>query len=265
MMKGKMAWIAALVLVLGVTVWALQIQADQWDKKTILTVGETIQIPGATLTPGKYVFRLMDSGANRHIVQVFNEDQDHILATILAIPNYRLRPSGHSEFGFWETPQGTPPALRSWFYPGDNFGQEFSYPKSEAVQLSALTHQEVPTLSEEDEAKLHQQIVATPTPPAEPQRQSREQEQRQPEERTAEPTTTAQATPSPTEYPKPPASSAEQRTPTPTKLPSTAGSLPLIGLLGVGSLGIASLFRGSGGPINSAGQCRTKPMRIVRS
>jgi len=239
-MKGKIAWMAVLIVVLGATVWALQIQADQWDKKTILTVGETIQIPGATLTPGKYVFRLMDSSSNRHIVQVFNEDQDHILATILAIPNYRLRPKGHSEFGFWEMPQGVPPALRSWFYPGDNFGQEFAYPKSEAIQLSAVTHQEVPNLSEEDEGRLHQQIV---TSPAEPQPEQPKVEQREPEpEQHSESTTIAQATPPPAEYSQAPAE--ERRTPPPpTRLPKTASSLPLIGLLGGLCLGLATLLR----------------------
>ncbi len=237
-MKGKIAWMAALVVVLGVTVWALQIQADQWDKKTILTVGETIQIPGATLTPGKYVFRLLDSSANRHIVQVFNEDQDHILATILAIPNYRLRPKGHSEFGFWEMPQGVPPALRSWFYPGDNFGQEFAYPKSEAMQLSAAIHQEVPSLSEEDESKLHHQIV---NPPAEPQPAPQPTvEQPRPEPERSEPATIAQATPPPAEYPK---ASEQRQTPPPAKLPKTGSSLPLIGLLGGLCLGLAAMLR----------------------
>src|SRR6267143_810852 len=116
-MKGKKIWMASLAILLCISLRALQVQADQWNKRTILTVRETIQIPGATLTPGKYVFRLMDSSSNRHIVQVFNEEQDHVLTTILAIPNYRLKPTGDSEFGFWEMPQVSPPALRSWFYP----------------------------------------------------------------------------------------------------------------------------------------------------
>jgi hypothetical protein len=240
-MKSKIAWMAALTILLGLTLGALQVQADQWDKKTILTVGETIQIPGATLTPGKYVFRLMDSSANRHIVQVFDEDQAHILATILAIPNYRLRPTGHSEFGFWEMPQGTPPALRSWFYPGDNFGQEFSYPKSEATQLAALTHEEVPALSEDEEVKLS----AKPEPAAEPQPEP--QPVVHPEPEPEHPTVIAQANPPSAEYREPPstASSADQRrTPAaPAHLPGTASSFPLIGVLGGVCLGMAVVFR----------------------
>jgi len=238
---------AALAMLLCISLRPLQIQADQWDKKTILTVKETIQIPGATLTPGKYVFRLHDSSSNRHIVQVFNEDQNHVLTTILAIPNYRLKPTGDSEFGFWEMPQGSPPALRSWFYPGDNFGQEFAYPKSEATQLAAITHQNVPSLSEEEQAKFNQEVESPPAAEPKPEVQ---QPRASSEPRPAEPTTTAQV--APREYPKAPSTvgSADQtRTPTPVhtavpaKLPGTASSLPLIGLLGFGCLAVASVFR----------------------
>ena len=67
-MKAKKAWISALAIVLLIGLKAFKTEADEWDKKTILTVRETIQIPGATLTPGKYLFRLMDSNSDRHIV-----------------------------------------------------------------------------------------------------------------------------------------------------------------------------------------------------
>jgi hypothetical protein len=88
--------------------------ADEWNKKTILTIGEPIQVPGATLQPGKYVMKLLDSQTDRHAVQIFNGDENHIIATILAIPNYRLQPTGKTEFSFWETPPGQPKALRAW-------------------------------------------------------------------------------------------------------------------------------------------------------
>ncbi len=73
------------------------------------------------------MFKLLDSQSDRHIVQIFNENQTHLVTTILAIPNYRLQPTGHSVFAFWEnTPR---PASRPFapgsLHPGDNFGQEF--------------------------------------------------------------------------------------------------------------------------------------------
>jgi len=250
-MNGKKILMVALAILLCISLQALKIQADQWNKRTILTVRETIQIPGATLTPGKYIFRLMDSSSNRHIVQVFNEEQNHVLTTILAIPNYRLKPTGGSEFGFWEMPQGSPPALRSWFYPGDNFGQEFSYPKSEATQLSALTHQEVPSVSDEEQAKFNEDLKLKATPAAEPQPHAQQpRSEASSQQRLAEPATTAQVNPQPREYPKATVSSSNQTptatpapSPVPARLPGTASSLTLIGLLGCGCLAIGSVFR----------------------
>jgi hypothetical protein len=231
-MNNKLLWGASLAILLCMGSRAFELRADQWDKKTVLTVNNTIQIPGTTLTPGKYIFRLMDSSSNRHIVQVFNEE-NHVLATILAIPNYRLKPTGSSEFGFWEMPKDTPPALRSWFYPGDNFGQEFSYPKSEATQLSAVTHQEVPSISDEEQAKLNEEMhkaeAARPAPATEVNTQTESREFPKP------PTTTTVTS---SDQPK-----MQAKAVGPSRLPDTASPLPLIGLLGCFSMGLGLVFR----------------------
>src|SRR3984885_7597367 len=120
-------------------------RADEWNKLTIMTVNEPIQVPNQVLPPGTYVVKLLDSPSDRHIVQIFDRDQKHLFTTILAIPNYRIQPTGKTVFTFWETPPGQPKALRAWFYPGDNFGQEFAYPKSAAVQIAAVAHESVLT------------------------------------------------------------------------------------------------------------------------
>ena len=68
-------------------------RADEWNKKTILTFSGPVQIPGATLPAGSYVFKLADIPGNRHVVQVFDKDEKKIYTTMLAIPNERLEPS----------------------------------------------------------------------------------------------------------------------------------------------------------------------------
>ena len=78
------------------------VRADTWNKKTIMTVNETIQVPNKVLPPGTYVFKLLESLSNRHIVQIFNADETELQTTILAIPNYRLTPTGETLFTFWE-------------------------------------------------------------------------------------------------------------------------------------------------------------------
>src|ERR1039457_7629692 len=106
----------AYIGLLGVAI-APSARADEWNKKTILTVNETIQVPNKVLPPGTYVIKLMDSPSNRHIVQIFDKDEQHLQTTILAIPNYRLKPTGKTQIQFWETPAGQPKAMRAWFYP----------------------------------------------------------------------------------------------------------------------------------------------------
>ena len=95
---------------------------------------------------------LADSVTARHIVQIFDKDRQHVITTILAIPNYRLQPTGDTVFQFWEVPAGQPRALRAWFYPGDNFGQEFAYPKQTAAQIAAYVKTPVPAIEVETSA-----------------------------------------------------------------------------------------------------------------
>ena len=118
--------------------------SDEWNKMTVVTFPNPVEVPGAVLQPGKYVLKLVDSPSDRHIVQITNERQDHIYATILAIPNYRLEPRGKTVVTFYEMPSGQPEALKAWFYPGDNYGQEFTYSKDRARLISEATHENVP-------------------------------------------------------------------------------------------------------------------------
>ena len=135
------------------------VQADSWDKKTQLTLTEPLRVPSCctadhtvTLQPGEYVIALVDSLSDRHIVRIFDKDEKNVITTIVAIPNYRLQPTGKTAFAYWEVPAGQPLTLRAWFYPGDNFGQEFAYPKQEAVQIAALVKTPVPAIAKDTSA-----------------------------------------------------------------------------------------------------------------
>jgi len=206
---------------LGFVALIPQASADEWDKKTIVTISGQMEVPGVTLEPGTYVFKLVNSSSDRHTVMIQNERMNHTYATILAIPNYRLRPTSKSQFLFWETPAGQPAALRAWFYPADNFGQEFVYPKGRFTQVSQVTHQEItpaPVVAQKEEPPAPQVAeVAPPPPPAE------------------EPAIIAQNTPPPSPAPEP----APAETPAPATLPQTGGIVPLLALIGLGSVGLA--------------------------
>lgn len=107
---------------------AASARADNWDKKTIVTFNDSVGIPGQILPAGTYVFKLANNTSNRHIVQVWNEDETQILAMIQAIPDYRLDPPDATVFEFEERPGDFLMALHSWFYPGDNSGRQFGLP-----------------------------------------------------------------------------------------------------------------------------------------
>jgi hypothetical protein len=167
---------------------------------------------------------LLDSPADRHIVQIFNADGSHLIATVLAINDYRLKPTGDTVVKFAERSGDNPEALKAWFYPGDNFGQEFVYPKQRAVELAVIVKEPVPALAADTDIKVVPIVAETPE----------QKEVPVAEVIMVAPAATEAVTPAPVVQETTPAPVAETQ-----QLPQTASQLPLIVLLGLGSLGAA--------------------------
>ena len=129
---------------------APQIQGDEWDNKTVLTFSAPVEVPGHVLPAGTYVFKLQDSQSDRHIVQIYNKEENHLIANVLAVPDERLEPRGKTVISFEERPSGSPEALRAWFYPGNTIGQEFVYPHNRAKELARKSGQHVLSMRGED-------------------------------------------------------------------------------------------------------------------
>lgn len=200
--------------------------ADAWDKKTVVTINEPVIAGNKVLNPGTYVWKLLNSPSDRHIVQIFDKDQRHVEATILAIPNERLQPAGDTQFTFWETPAGVPKAVRAWFYPGDMTGQEFAYPKKLVAQLASAVPVPVPVAYHEPAPAP----AAEPNPAPEPAPQP-----------AAEPAPESKPAPQPEPTPAPAVQEAAPAA-APTSLPHTASANSLIGLVGLAALGLAGLL-----------------------
>jgi LPXTG-motif cell wall-anchored protein len=207
------------------------IRADDWNKKTVLTVNEPIQMPSCctpdhtvTLQPGTYVMLLVDSLSDRHIVRVFDKDQKNVITTILAIPNYRLQPTGKTVLQYWEVPAGHPKALRAWFYPGDNFGQEFAYHKRTAVEIASYVKTPVPAIALE--TVTAEELKTAPLVIVDDSGKTTELAQ-------AAPPPVAQSEPA---QPRETAQVAERQEPAEKSLPHTASAMPLLGLIGLLSL-----------------------------
>jgi LPXTG-motif cell wall-anchored protein len=203
-------------------------RADQWNKKTVITFSQPIEIPGGQILPaGTYTFKLMDSPADRNIVQIFDGDNGvHVVATILAINNYRLQSTDQTVVTFAERPADQPVALKAWFYPGDNFGQEFVYPRSRAIQLAVASDEPVPAIATDNTADLRTAPIVAVTP-----------------ERQEVPLAQAIETTPPSAQADVAPAAAQETTPAPAaeaqELPKTASTMPLIALLGLVSLGLA--------------------------
>jgi hypothetical protein len=239
MSRLKLAAAASCLGLASLTV--MPVMADTWNKKTIITISEPVQVPGAILQPGKYVMKLLDSPSNRHIVQIYNEREDQLQTTVLAIPNYRLEPTGKTEFQWWETPAGQPKAMRAWFYPGDNFGQEFAYPKNTAIQIAQSTSQTVPYVSQsEDLSKATVSSVDKSGAEAELDKDTytRAPAPEVAQNRTPEPAPQAQEP-----APAPVAPDTATRARTEDTLPKTASPFPLAGLAGFLALGASVAVR----------------------
>jgi hypothetical protein len=213
----------AMVFCLAVTIGAAQ--ADQMNKKTIVTFSEATQVPGMTLPAGTYVFKLMDSSSDKHVVQIWNESGTKLVTTVLSISTSEPQPAGKVMLTYAERPANEPQAVKEWWYPGDNAGQEFVYPKSRAVELSQVNNVTVPS-TETEEA-----YAPPPAPVAEPEAASAPVAEPAPVEQPV-----AQA-----ETPAPAPAPMEQEAP--KALPQTASELPLFGLIGLLSLAAFAMLR----------------------
>ncbi|MFY9911255.1 MAG: hypothetical protein WCF22_20465 [Candidatus Sulfotelmatobacter sp.] len=190
--------------------------ADDWNRETVVTFSGPVEVPGVgaqILPAGTYVFKIFDSQSDRHIVQIFNQDKTHVFTTILAIPNYRLHATDKTVITFRERPAGQPEALRAWFYPGREWGEEFVYAKPRAIELAKEVNQPVLATPVELAAAPIETLKTAPVEAVAP---------------TGEPVELAQVVEAP-----------PMATPAPVSdpLPKTASLVPLIALMGLLALG----------------------------
>ena len=225
-------------LALTSVVFSPAAKADEWNRKTVMTFSGPVEIPGVhlkgwgILPAGTYVFKILDSQSDRHIVQIFNKDETQVFATILAIPNYRLKVTDKTVVTFRERPAGEPEALRAWFYPGRNYGEEFVYPKARAMQLAKEANTPVLFTVAELPVEVLEPIQTTDHPVVVQLKQA--------------PVMAVQPTGEEVEVAQvvapPPVEVAEVTAPA-AVLPATSSTLPLIALLGLLALGGAFVLR----------------------
>ena len=126
--------VTAIAVAILITLSAASAKADQFDKKTLVTFDQPVEVPGTVLPAGTYVFsRITD---NPNVVRISSADETHVIATLLAIPDYRMEAAEETVITFEERPNGSPKAIKSWFYPGENTGEEFIYTSSVRTNIT---------------------------------------------------------------------------------------------------------------------------------
>ena len=103
-MTNKLRTLGMMIVIAGFTMLP-SVKADDWNEETEVTLNTSI---------------------DRNIVQIFNEDQSHLIATILAVPAYRTDPTGETVITFEEQARGSE-AIGKWFFAGEQSGVEFVY------------------------------------------------------------------------------------------------------------------------------------------
>src|ERR1019366_7385834 len=215
-------------MALTAVILAPSAKADDWNRKTTITFSGPVEIPGVHLTgwgvlpAGTYVFKILDSQSDRHIGQLFNQAEPMIYAPILPIPNYRLKATDKTVMPFPERPAGEPEALRAWFYPGRQSGEEFVYGKARALILAKETHTAVLFFTP---AEIAPEVAVAIKTPAEPVVVELEKAPVMAVQPTGEEVEIAQVV-----TPPPAVLVAQNDAPA---LPATGSSLPLVALFGM--------------------------------
>jgi len=248
-------------------------QGADTRERTIMTFSGTAEMPGLSLEPGTYVFKLADTTL-RNVVQVWDQEERNILGQWFFVPAERREPTDDTFIAFRETPAGTTPAIQYWYYPGQLRGKEFVYPKEQASRIAKATGQKVLT----DEAQST--VASTDSPSSSTERElagSTPSTRASSESNSPAPSTTSTASPTPSTAPPTPSAasstisrdssaSAQQSsgtigsptTPMPStapvrsepesqiarnELPQTASPLALTALIAVASIGTSMMVR----------------------
>jgi hypothetical protein len=137
------------VVLLAASAVPVHAQGALTNKRTFLTFSGPVEVPGATLPAGRYIFQItniasqtvwqvLDANTRRLITQFFYvETRDRTTQEQNAADNRPI-------VRFHEAPEGMPPAVSVMYYPSDARGYMLVYPTVQAERIAAAAHQPVP-------------------------------------------------------------------------------------------------------------------------
>ena len=167
MKRVKLIVTAMVLAVLAVLAGSVKAQQTNVNEKTRMTFTGAVEMPGLTLQPGTYVFRLADT-PTRNVVQVLDEGEKNQLGQWTFVQADRPRVTEETVVMFKETREGSTPAVQFWYFPGEKIGKEFIYPKDQAARIASRTGAKVRSEDGVIEGSIADVKVAEASPAAEP-------------------------------------------------------------------------------------------------
>src|SRR5215813_2407427 len=134
-----------LFLICAVGVLASSAFAQTVDKKVYFTFSGPVEIPGATLPAGKYLFHLADPDSGRQVLQVQSADGKRVYGMFFSMPAQRPTAPDQAEVRFMETASGSPAVISTLWYAGERTGRELIYPREQAIRIAKTTNAAVLT------------------------------------------------------------------------------------------------------------------------
>jgi hypothetical protein len=144
MKRVKLIATALTLAVLAVLASRATAQQVNTNERTFLTFTGAVEMPGVTLEPGTYVFKLADT-QSRNVVQVWDKDEKNMIGHWTFVQAERPRVTEDTVVMFRETREGSTPAVQFWYFPGEKIGKEFLYPKDQAERIASRTGAKVRT------------------------------------------------------------------------------------------------------------------------
>jgi hypothetical protein len=129
MLNRNKMW--TLPAVLGVALLAAtaapQLRASGYnDNITKVTFSGPVDIGNVALAPGTYVFKtLPGNNVDRSLVEVMDQNNQHLITLVQAIPAVAPVPLGESRIDLAEGPANAPEHVKAWYYPDQYQGWEF--------------------------------------------------------------------------------------------------------------------------------------------
>lgn len=106
------------------------------EQKTTVEFKTATRLPGITLQPGSYIFKLGKPMGQQKVVEVWSTDGATKIATLLTVDYPAAAAASETTVLY---PNAPTPTMRAWYFPGEPVGRAFVYTEDEARTLYGAT------------------------------------------------------------------------------------------------------------------------------